>query len=96
MNLPSQIGMPEAVYFAEKAITEAIIEAFQAIINITPAPKSREKIKKALESLGVVHGHTHDNNFIVYFDRDEQGEPILDKPPRVYVIDFDQAVSLGK
>ena len=52
-----------------------------------------EKIKKALETLGVAHGHTHENNFIVYFDRDEQGEPILEKPPKVYVIDFDRAVS---
>ncbi|MBI2473825.1 hypothetical protein HYV70_04720 [Candidatus Uhrbacteria bacterium] len=52
-----------------------------------------EKIKKALETLGVAHGHTHENNFIVYFDRDEQDEPILEKPPKVYVIDFDRAVS---
>ena len=55
-----------------------------------------QKIREALDELGIQHGHTHEDNFIVYFDRDEQGEPIVDHPPRVYVIDFDQAVSSGK
>lgn len=55
-----------------------------------------EKIKKALEALGVDHGHTHEDNFIVYFDRDEHGEPILENPPKVYVIDFDRAISSKK
>ncbi|MBI2473791.1 hypothetical protein HYV70_04535 [Candidatus Uhrbacteria bacterium] len=55
-----------------------------------------QKIQYLLEELGVEHGHIHEGNFIVYFDRDEQGEPLLDKPPRVYVIDFDMAVSSGK
>ena len=53
-----------------------------------------EKIENALKIRGIVHGHTHGGNFIVSFDRDEQGEPILEKLPRVYVIDFDQAVSV--
>lgn len=52
-----------------------------------------KKITDALEELGIKHGHTHTENFIVVFDRDEKGEVVLDHAPRVYVIDFDQAVS---
>jgi len=55
-----------------------------------------KKIEKALETLGVSHGHLHKGNFVVYFDRNEEGEPILENPPRVYAIDFDQAVSFER
>ena len=42
-------------------------------------------------ALGIDHGHPHKGNFIVVFERNEQDEPMLDKLPRVYVIDFDRA-----
>jgi len=51
------------------------------------------KITQALEELRVEHGHPHDDNFVVMFERDENGEVQLEKIPRVYMIDFDQAVS---
>lgn len=39
----------------------------------------------------VNRGHDHDNNYIVVPERDENGKRRLDVPPRVYLIDFDQA-----
>lgn len=54
------------------------------------------KITKVLSDLGISHGHPHNGNFIVYFDRDEQGKADLTKPPRVYMIDFDASVSFVK
>ncbi|MFH1404960.1 MAG: hypothetical protein ABIH21_02575 [Patescibacteria group bacterium] len=55
--------------------------------------KQVERIKNSLKELQVEHGHTHMGNFIVVFERDSNGELIFEKTPRVYVIDFDQAVS---
>ena len=54
-----------------------------------------EKIKQVLQELGIEHGHLHEGNFVLYFSRDKDGKADLTKPPRVYVIDFDQAVSSG-
>ncbi len=54
-----------------------------------------KRIESALQELGVAHGHTHFGNFVLVFVRDAKGEPDLSHPPRVYVIDFDQAVSTG-
>lgn len=53
-------------------------------------------IKLALSELGIIHGHDyHKGNFVVCFERDgASGKPILTAPPRVYVIDFDQATSI--
>ena len=51
------------------------------------------RIEDVLDELGVVHGHTHGGNFLVYFDRDQQGEVDLGRVPNVYLIDFDQAAS---
>jgi len=50
-----------------------------------------EKIRSGLKILGIKHGHDHPDNFIVFFDRDEQGNIVLDRPPKVYMIDFDEA-----
>lgn len=55
-----------------------------------------EHIERCLEELGVEHEHIHMANFVTVFERDEQGEPDLAKPPRVYVIDFDMAASSGE
>ena len=54
-----------------------------------------EKIKQVLQELGIEHGHLHENNFVLYFPRNKDGKADLTKPPRVYVIDFDAAVSSG-
>ena len=50
-----------------------------------------DKIDKVLEELGIEHKHSHYGNFVLLFNRDEDGSPILTTPPRVYLIDFDQA-----
>lgn len=52
---------------------------------------SIERIHAALEELGIDHRHPHLGNFVLLFDRDSSGVPILTTPPRVYLIDFDQA-----
>ncbi len=53
------------------------------------------KIEKYLDALGISHGHTYNiNNFCLHFERkkDNPEEIDFDRPPRVYAIDFDQAV----
>ncbi|MFA6027738.1 MAG: hypothetical protein WC752_02330 [Patescibacteria group bacterium] len=47
----------------------------------------------ALSELDIRHGHLHAGNFCLVFERTEDGQIDLTKPPRVYLIDFDQAVS---
>lgn len=49
-------------------------------------------IREALKELGIDHGHHHLNNFCLSFQRDEDGEVDVTKPPRVYIIDFDRAL----
>lgn len=58
--------------------------------------EQKNRIMQGLEKIGISHGHPHEGNFVVYFDRDEQGKVDITKPPRVYMIDFDQAVSSEK
>lgn len=56
-------------------------------------------ITENLERLGVVfaqvnESHLHLRNFVLIFERDSENNPILEKPPRVYLIDFDQSAPL--
>ncbi len=51
------------------------------------------KIKTGLDELGITHGHTHEGNFVLYFQRKQDGTADLSRSPRVYAIDFDAAVS---
>src|SRR3989339_448228 len=62
-------------------------------IFIKELEEQRDKIISILESQGIRHGHTHDNNFVLRFFRDQDGNPDLTKVPRLYAIDFDMAVS---
>ena len=52
-----------------------------------------KQITTGLYELGIEHGHTHEGNFVLYFQQKEDGTADLSQPPRIYVIDFDQAVS---
>lgn len=51
------------------------------------------KIESVLKDMGIEHGHMHLNNFVLRFFRDESNKPDLTRTPRLYAIDFDQAVS---
>jgi len=53
----------------------------------------KSKIEEVLATNKVMHGHLHDNNFVLSFFRNEDGSVNFNKVPRLYVIDFDQAVS---
>ena len=53
--------------------------------------EQRRAIKKILEEMGIDHGHPHNENFSLRFYRTESGEVDLSRPPRVYIIDFDEA-----
>ena len=46
-----------------------------------------------IDELGIEHGHPHVDNFVLRFFRDDDGVPDLKRKPRLYLIDFDQAVS---
>ena len=50
-------------------------------------------IKKIIDDLKMTHGHPHESNFCLRFFRDENGQPDFNREPRIYLIDFDQAVS---
>src|SRR3989344_8943544 len=52
------------------------------------------KIIEGLNELGIKHGHAHQGNFVVVFPVSETGKIQLEKLPRVYIIDFDEAESL--
>ncbi len=51
-----------------------------------------EKIKEGLAQIGITHGHDHMANFVLHFVRTEDGDVDFSRVPRVYIIDFDQAV----
>jgi len=56
--------------------------------------KQKYKILHVLEKLSITHGHTHERNFCLRFFRDDNGKVDFNRVPRLYLIDFDQAVSL--
>lgn len=53
----------------------------------------KEKIIRVLKKLGIEHGHTHGRNFCLRFFRDADGKIDFKRTPRIYLIDFDNAVS---
>jgi hypothetical protein len=55
--------------------------------------KQKEKIKNILTEAGIKHGHPHGDNFCLRFFRKENGDVNFNKMPRIYLIDFDRAVS---
>ena len=50
--------------------------------------KQKEKIFGDLERLNIYHGHAHDQNFCIRWEKDKTGKRF----PKVYLIDFDQVV----
>lgn len=54
--------------------------------------EQKTKIDYALNELGIVHCHLHNQNFCLVFEKQDNGEPDYNKHPRVYAIDFDQAI----
>jgi len=71
------------------------LERWQKITSqfIPELETQRGKILEALDRKGINHGHAHGGNFCLRFWRDESGRPDMNKTPRLYLIDFDQAVS---
>ena len=63
--------------------------------NMFEAELSDQKaaILNVLGITGVEHGHAHNDNFCLRFFRDENGKVNFNRAPRLYLIDFDQAVS---
>jgi len=51
----------------------------------------KNAIVKTLSVIGVNHGHPNDANFCLRFSRDKNGHADLNKVPKIYLIDFDQA-----
>ncbi len=52
-----------------------------------------DKILDVLERNNIQHCHTHAGNFCLKFFRDESGNVDFSKKPRIYLIDFDRAIS---
>lgn len=71
------------------------LESWMATSNRfnTALMKQRNNILAALSKLNINHGHTHMRNFCLRFFRTKTGEIDMNKTPRLYLIDFDQAVS---
>jgi hypothetical protein len=55
--------------------------------------EDEKKILGVLEGEEFKHGHTHERNFCLRFFRNKDGSVDFSKKPRIYLIDFDQAVS---
>lgn len=74
---------------------------FQEWINKTnmfenELEKTKLKIKEVLYKLNIKHSHDHNGNFCLRFFRDKQGDIDFKRIPRIYLIDFDQAISPAK
>ena len=59
---------------------------------ISELEQDRDRILKVLDEMHIIHGHAHDANFCLRFER-KRGNPVFSKKPRIYLIDFDQAIS---
>ena len=57
--------------------------------------EQKDAILKGLKLLGINHGHSHNNNLVLRFFRNEDGSPDIKKTPRLYIIDFDSAKSVN-
>jgi hypothetical protein len=55
--------------------------------------EDRDRIINVLQQEGIKHGHSHDANFCLRFFRGADEHVNFDKKPRIYLIDFDQAIS---
>lgn len=77
-------GVLDINFEAWKNITSKFVEELTA---------QREKILAVLANQSLIHGHHHDGNFCLRFFRDDNGRIDMEKVPRLYLIDFDQAVS---
>ncbi len=55
--------------------------------------KEKTKIIEVLNGAGIIHGHPHVRNFCLRFFRKENGDVDFQKMPRIYLIDFDRAIS---
>ncbi|KKR67602.1 MAG: hypothetical protein UU08_C0013G0002 [Candidatus Uhrbacteria bacterium GW2011_GWE2_40_58] len=69
------------------------IKEVHVFTRVIPGPSVAKWEVDGLAELKIEHGHLHDNNFVLYFHRTPDGKADLSKPPMVYVIDFDQAIS---
>ena len=54
--------------------------------------KQFKKIGEIINKMRISHGHMKSENCCLRFFRDEKGNPDITKVPRLYYIDFDQAV----
>ncbi len=54
------------------------------------------RIEAGLSFKGISHGHTHLQNFCLRFFRKEDGEIDVTRCPRLYLIDFDQAIDVER
>ncbi len=53
------------------------------------------KIEDALKAQNIAHMHAHYGNYCLRFYRDASGNPDFSKTPRLYLIDFDEAIHHG-
>ncbi len=91
-NFNSQQGLVE-VYSGVLDLNMADWFERSGYVNYSELLQERQQIVNVLNSHGLEHGHNHLGNFALRFFRDENGQPDLNQKPRIYLIDFDQAVS---
>ena len=58
--------------------------------------QDKVNIIRSIDKRHIEHGHTHEGNFCLKFYKDENGHVDFSKKPRIYLIDFDQAISTGR
>ena len=84
---------------------EGLVDVFSGVLDLNLSKwektdmftdklqQQKDKILEVLDTLNIQHGHAHEQNFCLRFFRDENGGIDFKRIPRLYLIDFDQAVS---
>lgn len=98
--------MPIEPIISYKLATDGMVDAYTGVLDISLKDwlaktyifmeqliETRNMITETILNLGFDHGHIHDGNFCLRFYRNEKGEPDFARLPRLYLIDFDLAVS---
>ncbi|MDQ5957303.1 MAG: hypothetical protein QG614_278 [Patescibacteria group bacterium] len=70
------------------------VNVYTAVLDMTVSDLELEQdpnLSLGLAKLNLDHGHFHAGNTCTYFERDENGNLITNRPPRQYIIDFDRA-----
>ncbi|MDO8482490.1 MAG: hypothetical protein Q7S86_01565, partial [bacterium] len=88
----------EGVVDVFSGVLDLSLETWQNMTDdfVADLHTDQEKIIEVLDKNNIDHGHPSTANFCLRFFRDEEGNVDFKTKPRLYLIDFDMAISLNK